>query len=622
MMQGFDTNQHDQGASRPDDRRLAEEQEFLGLLSALCESQATEEDIARLESLLQSQPKYVERYVSYMDMHGTLHLREIETAALAMASSLASASLVESCSAEPCSTETSAIPESLAEALDPIVVKPASYSSSLAIASRSAQGFGLFLAKFPLASSLATAASVMFCLLTTMGVLHLPSGGGGQAVVERLLEDSLAGEMGPTWAEYPLEVTAQQPVYVAKITSGQGQRWASAGLAMPPSLDLQAGQVLDLEGGLVEVMFLGGTRVILEGPVKFTVQSFDAGYLHRGKLVAQVVNCPDGFVVQTPKVTIVDLGTEFGVEVLPSETTDVQVFQGAVEATPNRPGGKRVRLTAGLSAQFYAQGSPLIEGTSGRAGRFVRPAEFAARRAARPKNIGRAPQSEPFVHFDVDFAGGVAGSHPKVASPVAGGVSTMPSAQKGAVLCDGYTDSATSETIGGEGQFVAELNEPFSRVGYASGETDLLRGTGVVTIEFDLLQDSACNRNVFFNLRDENLSVIGALLLRPSGRWLLMQYASTYAFDTTVEVGGDPDPDTRPGTPVHCIYQLDLDANEQRVSLDGGVTFSSASIPADRNYSQFGVHTATDWDRGSVVVGKIYIGSTSAQADAQNRIQR
>ncbi len=585
------------------------------LLAHLSRGELSEEQVKRLERLVISEPEVRRRYVRYQQLCASL---EWELSGNLRGSVSSSDSLGSLSSTPPAPILPPVLPVVFPEITASLShLKPPSVLENFV-----ALGVVSTCARMPVMSSFFLATAVMVCFITTLGLLHLSSDDRNRTLLDYQVEDSLAeqGPIGPAWQDLPLETEASKPVLVAKITSGQGQRWADAGLAMPPSLDLQEGQVLDLEGGLVEVVFLNGTRVILEGPVRFTAQSFDRGYLHRGKLVAQVVDSPDGFVVQTPKVTIVDLGTEFGVDVLPSETTEVQVFQGAVEATPNRPGGKRVRLTAGLGAQFYAQGAPLIEGTSGRTSRFVRPAEFAAR-LARPKTIGRASQPEPFVIFDVNFAGGIAGAHPRVASPVAGGVSTVPSAQKGAILRDGYTDSRTSETIGGKGKLVAELSEPGAFVRCTSSKADKLRGTGVVTLEFDLLQDSACNRNTFVRFTDEEHRTIGALMLQPLGRWCLLQYTSPYALDTTVEVGGSIDPDTQPGTPVHCIYQLDLDTNLQRVSLDRGATFSSASIPENSNFSQFGVRNASNWDQGSIVVGGAHIESTFVRQETREVIQ-
>ena len=52
-----------------------------------------------------------------------------------------------------------------------------------------------------------------------------------------------------------------------------------------------------------------------------------------GKLTARVPHTAAGFTVSTPAGKVVDLGTEFGVEVRPDRTMDVQVFVGAVKVS-------------------------------------------------------------------------------------------------------------------------------------------------------------------------------------------------------------------------------------------------------------------------------------------------
>ena len=53
--------------------------------------------------------------------------------------------------------------------------------------------------------------------------------------------------------------------------------------------------------------------------------------LQSGKMTAEIL-CPEarGFQVQTPKGNVVDLGTEFGVEVTPTHDVEVHVFKGEV----------------------------------------------------------------------------------------------------------------------------------------------------------------------------------------------------------------------------------------------------------------------------------------------------
>src|SRR5439155_20137562 len=82
--------------------------------------------------------------------------------------------------------------------------------------------------------------------------------------------------------------------------------------------------------GCAEVTFAKGARVIVEGPVRFTVDSPTEMSLATGKLAATVAG--GGFIVRTPAATVTDLGTEFGVDATADGATHVEVFTGRVEA--------------------------------------------------------------------------------------------------------------------------------------------------------------------------------------------------------------------------------------------------------------------------------------------------
>ena len=97
------------------------------------------------------------------------------------------------------------------------------------------------------------------------------------------------------------------------------------------SEELREGEVA-LDQGLAELVFRNGARVVLEGKCGFEIVDAMTVVLNHGKLWA---HCPPeayGFKVLTPGGhEIIDLGTEFGVEVNESGKTDVHVFYGLVE---------------------------------------------------------------------------------------------------------------------------------------------------------------------------------------------------------------------------------------------------------------------------------------------------
>ena len=86
---------------------------------------------------------------------------------------------------------------------------------------------------------------------------------------------------------------------------------------------------LSLVSGNAELQFTSGTNLVLEGPCEVEVLSVDVAYLLAGKVFVDVTELSDGFTLETPDATIVDLGTEYAVS-LDDESTEVHVFEGSV----------------------------------------------------------------------------------------------------------------------------------------------------------------------------------------------------------------------------------------------------------------------------------------------------
>ena len=123
---------------------------------------------------------------------------------------------------------------------------------------------------------------------------------------------------------------------VARLGATHEAQWVMPGsdTAIPTGAKLAAGRRLELARGLAEISFDSGAGIILEGPAVFEPTSENGGYLHSGRLAANVPVGAAGFSVHTPSAVIVDLGTEFGVAVEDDGTSEVQVFSGNVEISP------------------------------------------------------------------------------------------------------------------------------------------------------------------------------------------------------------------------------------------------------------------------------------------------
>ena len=126
------------------------------------------------------------------------------------------------------------------------------------------------------------------------------------------------------WLKSDVEETTAS---VAVLTRGVNLEWESA--AITPGTPLSPG-LLKLKSGIAQIEFYQGARVLIEGPAELQLVSSGEATCTRGKLSANVPPQAKGFRINTPNGTIVDLGTEFGLDVSDASAV-VHVFKGEVE---------------------------------------------------------------------------------------------------------------------------------------------------------------------------------------------------------------------------------------------------------------------------------------------------
>jgi hypothetical protein len=161
--------------------------------------------------------------------------------------------------------------------------------------------------------------------------------------------------VGPPPAEQPGEPTDNT---VAVLLRARGAEWEGTGLAARAGAPLPPGR-LCLKAGLVHIEFYSGATVILEGPAELELISSNAAYCARGKLRATVPPQAQGFTIRTPKLDLVDQGTEFGLQVGAGDQTEVHVFQGKVELYgpgPDRQAAAAKELTTGQGVRLDGPG--------------------------------------------------------------------------------------------------------------------------------------------------------------------------------------------------------------------------------------------------------------------------
>ncbi len=126
---------------------------------------------------------------------------------------------------------------------------------------------------------------------------------------------------------------------------------ALKGEDMPEGMVLEPGSRLKVITGTVELEFSSGVRGIVRGPADLTLQREDLLELTNGTVWFEVPKKAVGFKVNTPDLTLTDLGTEFGIISEANFLDEVHVFDGKVEIQ-NRNGLKKTELLNAGHARF------------------------------------------------------------------------------------------------------------------------------------------------------------------------------------------------------------------------------------------------------------------------------
>lgn len=119
---------------------------------------------------------------------------------------------------------------------------------------------------------------------------------------------------------------------VAIITHAEGIEPDDQGVVLKAGTRLKPG-VLELSSGRLQLQFLCGATLLVEGPTELHLLSPTAATLVRGTVSSKVPPVARGFVLNAPDAAIVDLGTQFGLNVNRLGISEVHVQSGEVEAS-------------------------------------------------------------------------------------------------------------------------------------------------------------------------------------------------------------------------------------------------------------------------------------------------
>ncbi|MEQ8211278.1 MAG: FecR domain-containing protein [Lacipirellulaceae bacterium] len=259
---------------------------LIKLVDAQCNGQSDDAAVEQLDNWLREDTEAVNTYVDYKDMHASL---QWVTA--------------------PDEAEVTADDREKAVA-GMIHVSPWS---------RVAQGINLF-------SLFALAASILLVWMTFANKPALDSTASSSQIAK-----SQANEE-PTEAE--------QADRVARITGLVDCQWEEGQTAFQFGSVVTPGEQVELAAGLLQLTFDSGAKVIVQGPARFVPMSSMQARLERGKLSAVVSESARGYTVMTPSAEVVDLGTEFALDVRDDGATELHVLEGEVVARQRSVGGE------------------------------------------------------------------------------------------------------------------------------------------------------------------------------------------------------------------------------------------------------------------------------------------
>ncbi len=144
---------------------------------------------------------------------------------------------------------------------------------------------------------------------------------------------------------------------VAIVTQVVDARW-NTGQPIAVGSSIAPG-VFKLQSGLAQLEFFRGAVVVVEGPAELEFVDTDRLVCSRGKLRAHVPPQAEGFTILSTQFELVDLGTEFGVDIEEGGSDSVHVFGGA--AIVLLVMAERIHAALVPTGVVHSTQSPLIE---------------------------------------------------------------------------------------------------------------------------------------------------------------------------------------------------------------------------------------------------------------------
>ena len=123
---------------------------------------------------------------------------------------------------------------------------------------------------------------------------------------------------------------------------------ANSNLNLSEGSTIEQGK-LEFEKGLLQLEMFSGVTLIVEGPAKLDLKDTMNMICELGKIRAKVPEQAHGFQILTNDAKIVDLGTEFGLDVSNTGASKLFVYDGEVELHPEKNQQKNLLTNQAVS---------------------------------------------------------------------------------------------------------------------------------------------------------------------------------------------------------------------------------------------------------------------------------
>jgi hypothetical protein len=134
-----------------------------------------------------------------------------------------------------------------------------------------------------------------------------------------------------------------EEIKIATVIKVEDVHWEPGEGATPVEGSVVTSGRLRLQNGRLTLAFFSGVSLSVEGPADLELLAADRVFCHHGKLRARVPRGAEGFTVLAAGYEVVDLGTEFGLNLEPGGKSRVMVFEGEASVSVLGKDGRSVR---------------------------------------------------------------------------------------------------------------------------------------------------------------------------------------------------------------------------------------------------------------------------------------